>query len=71
LLGFVFPYLENLHSFGYCVPTFVEHNPFGRIRCNDWNNSRLFKCYFWNEVRLANPIFVTMQNWNWKKKKPY
>ncbi len=35
LLGFVFPYLENLHSFGYYVPTFVEHNPFGKIRCND------------------------------------
>ncbi len=28
------------------------------------------KCYFWNEVKLANPISVTMRNWNWKKK-PY
>jgi hypothetical protein len=35
LLGFVFLYLENLHSFGYGVPTFVAHNPFGRIRCID------------------------------------
>jgi hypothetical protein len=26
------------------------------------------KCYFWNEVKLANLIFVTMRNWNWKKK---
>jgi hypothetical protein len=43
LLGFVFPYLANLHSFGYYVPTFVEHNPFGRIKCDDRNNSRLFE----------------------------
>jgi hypothetical protein len=31
LLGSIFPYLENFHLFGYGVPTFVEHNPFGRI----------------------------------------
>jgi hypothetical protein len=42
LLGFVFPYLENLDSSGYDVPTFVEHNPFGRIRCIDRNHPRLF-----------------------------
>jgi hypothetical protein len=35
LLGSVFLYFENLHSFGYDIPTFVEHNPFGRIRCID------------------------------------
>jgi hypothetical protein len=35
LLGCVFLYLENLHSFGYNVPTFVEHNPFGRVKCID------------------------------------
>jgi hypothetical protein len=33
LLGSVLPYLENLHLSGYGVPTFVEHNPFGRIKC--------------------------------------
>ncbi len=33
LLGFVLPYLENLHSFEYDVPTFVEHNPFSKIIC--------------------------------------
>jgi len=32
LLGFIFPYLENLHSFGYNVPAFVKDNPFSRIR---------------------------------------
>jgi hypothetical protein len=35
LLGFIFLYLENLHSFGYGAPNFVEHNPFHRIRCID------------------------------------
>jgi hypothetical protein len=35
LLGYVFPYLENLHLSIYGFPTFVEHNPFGRIKCID------------------------------------
>jgi len=26
----------------YRVPTFVEHNPFGRIKCIDQDNPRLF-----------------------------
>jgi hypothetical protein len=56
LLGSIFPYLENLHSSKYGVPTFVEHNPFGRIRCTNPNNPRFFKMLF------ANPIFVTMKN---------
>jgi hypothetical protein len=46
LLGMVFLYLENLHSSRYGVPTFVEHNPFGRIKCIDRNNQRLFKMLF-------------------------
>jgi hypothetical protein len=29
------------------------------------------KCYFWNAVKPSNPIFVTMQIWNWTKKTPY
>jgi hypothetical protein len=35
LVGSILPYLENLHSYKYGVPTFVEHNSFGRIRCID------------------------------------
>jgi hypothetical protein len=46
LLRSIFPYLENLHSSGYDVPTFVEHDPFGRIRCIDQNNLKLFKMLF-------------------------
>jgi len=46
LLGFIIPYLEHLHSFRYNVPTFVEHNPFGRIRCIDQDNPRLLKMLF-------------------------
>jgi len=26
------------------------------------------KCCLWNVVMVANPHFVTMQNWNWNKK---
>ncbi len=68
LLGFVFPYLENLHSSRYDVPTFVEHNPFGRIRCTDQNNPRLFKMLFVKCSRTYNPLFVIVWNWNWSKK---
>jgi hypothetical protein len=32
LLGFLLPYLENLHSSRYDAPTFVECNPSGGIR---------------------------------------
>jgi hypothetical protein len=46
LLGFVLFHLENLHSSGYGVPTFVEHNPFGRITYIDQDNLRPFKMIF-------------------------
>jgi hypothetical protein len=38
LLRSIFLNFKNLHSFGYNVPTLVEHNPFGRIRCINPNN---------------------------------
>jgi len=43
MLGSIFFYLENLHSFWYGVPTFVKHNPFGRIKSIDLKNPGLFK----------------------------
>jgi hypothetical protein len=46
LLGYVLFYLENLHLFEYNVPTFVEHIPFGRIRCIDQDNLGIFKILF-------------------------
>ncbi len=42
LLGFVLFYLENFHLSEYIIHTFVEHNPFGGIRCIDQDNPRLF-----------------------------
>jgi hypothetical protein len=42
LLGSIIPYLENLHSSEYDIPTFVEHNPFGRIKYINLNNPGLF-----------------------------
>jgi hypothetical protein len=43
LLEFILLYLENLHSSRYDVPTFVEHNSFGRIK---GINPRPFKMLF-------------------------
>jgi hypothetical protein len=57
LLGSVFLYLENLHSFGYGLPTFVENNPFGRIRCIKWDNPRLLKMLFVKCSWICQPIF--------------
>jgi len=38
LLGTIILYVESLHFFGYGVFTYVQHNPFGRIKyinCDD------------------------------------
>ncbi len=45
LLEFVLPYLENLHSSRYNVPTFVEHNPFGRLDVLIEIIQNFLKCY--------------------------
>jgi len=71
LIGFVLPYLENLHSFGYGVPTFVEHNPFCRIRCIDWNNPWLFKMWFVKCSQTCQPIFYNNAKLNLKQKVLY
>jgi hypothetical protein len=68
LLGSIFRYLENLHLFGYNVPTFDEHNPFGRIRLLIDIIQDIFKFYLWNVIKPTNPLFVTIWNWNWNKK---
>jgi hypothetical protein len=57
LLGIVFLYLENLHSSRYNVPTFVEHNPFGRIGCIDQDNPRFFKMIFLKCSWTCQPTF--------------
>jgi hypothetical protein len=38
LLGFVIPYMENLHLSKYGVPIFVKHNPFGRTKFINLDN---------------------------------
>jgi hypothetical protein len=43
LLRIILPYLENLHSLRYGVPTFVEHTPFARNRCIDRDHLGLFE----------------------------
>jgi hypothetical protein len=62
LLGIVLPYLESLHFFGCGVSTFVHHNPFGRIRCNNCNDPRQCKMLFVKCSNGCKPSLVTMQN---------
>jgi len=67
-LGFIFPYLENLHLSGYDVPTFVEHNPFGRIKCIDKNNPRFFKMLFVKCSRTCQHAFCNSAKLKLKQK---
>ncbi len=57
LSGSVIFYLENLDLSEYNVPTFVEHNPFGRIRCIDQDNLGLFKMLFVKWSQTWQPTF--------------
>jgi hypothetical protein len=70
-VGFNFPHLEKLHSFGYNVPTFVEDHPFGRIGCIDLNNPRLFKMLFVKCNRTCQPTFCNSAKLKLKQKIPY
>jgi hypothetical protein len=49
--------LENFHLSKYSVLTFVEHNPFGRIKCINQDNLKLFKMLFVKCRRTCQPIF--------------
>jgi len=71
LLGSILPYLENLNLFGYDVPTFVEHNPLGRIRCIDQNNLGLFKMLFVKCKHICQPIFGNSVKLKLKQNAPY
>jgi hypothetical protein len=71
LLGSILPYVENLDSFGYDVPTFVEHNPLGRIKCIDQNNLGLFKMLFVKCSHTCQPIFCNSVKLKLKQKVPY
>jgi hypothetical protein len=71
LLALFFPYLENLHSFGYNVPTFVEDNPFGRIRCIKQNDPRHFKMLFVKCSCDCQPSFCNSPKLKLKQKIPY
>jgi len=71
LLGSILPYLENLNSFGYDVPTFVEHNPLGWIRCIDQNNLRLLKMLFVKCKHICQPISCNSAKLKLKQNAPY
>jgi len=46
LLGTIILYLESLHFFGYDVPTFVQFNPFGSIKCINCDDPKQYKIFF-------------------------
>jgi hypothetical protein len=71
LLGFVFPYLENLHSSRYIVPTFVENNPFGEMRCINLNNLGLFKMLFVKCNYICQATICNNAKLKSKQKVPY
>jgi hypothetical protein len=70
LLGFVLPYLENFHSSIYIVPTFVENNPFCKIRCINLNNIRFFKMLFVKCNCTCQPTFYNNVKLKLKQKVP-
>jgi len=71
LLGFILPYLENLHLSRYGVLIFLEDNPFGRIKCINPNNPRLFKMLFMKCSPTCQPIFCNSVKLKLKWKVPY
>jgi hypothetical protein len=66
-----FPLLGKFSFVQIGVPTFVEHNPFGRIRCIDRNNPRLFKMLFVKCSRTYQPTFYNSVKLKLKQKVPY
>jgi hypothetical protein len=71
LLGIVFPYLESFHLFGYGVSTYVQHKPFGRIRCITCNHLGQFKMLFLKCSSGCKPSFCDNEKLKMKQKIPY
>jgi hypothetical protein len=71
LLWSIILYLENFLSSRYGVPTFVEHNPFGKVRCIDRDNPRLFKMLFVKYNWTYQPTFCNSAKLKLKQKVPY
>ncbi len=64
----ILPYLENLHSSEYGVPTFVKHNLFGRIKCIDRHNLRPFEMLFVTFSHTYQPTFCNNMKLKLKQK---
>jgi hypothetical protein len=57
LLGIIFPYLESFHLSRYGVSTYVQHNPFGRITCINFDDLGQFKMLFLKCSSGCKPSF--------------
>jgi hypothetical protein len=69
--GLFFPNLQNFHSSGYNVPTFVEHNPFGRIGCINLDNPRFKKMLVVKCSCTCQPTFCNSAKLKLKQKITY
>jgi len=72
LLGTIFPYLESFHSSEYGVSTFVQHNPFSRIRCiSNRDDPQQLKMLFVKCSCGHKPSFCSNEKLKLKQKVPY
>jgi hypothetical protein len=68
LLRTILFYLESLHFFGYDVPTFVQFNPFGSIKCISCDDPKQYKILFVECNSGCKPSYCNvMQTWKWNK----
>jgi len=70
LLG-TFPYLDSLHSSRFGVFTFIQHNPFSRIRCINHDDLGGFKMFFVKCSHGYKPSFCNNAKLKLKQKVPY
>jgi hypothetical protein len=71
VLGSIFLYLENLYPSRYNVPTFVEHNSFGRIKYINPDNLGFLKMLFVKCSHTCQPTFCNSVKLKLKQKIPY
>jgi hypothetical protein len=68
LLGNILLYLKSLHFLRYGVCTYVEHNPFGHIKCINQNDLGQFKMLFVKCSRNYKPTFCNSAKLKLKQK---
>jgi hypothetical protein len=60
LLGTILLYLESLQFFGYDVPTFVQLNPFGSIKCINCDDPKQYEILFVECNNVCKPSYYNV-----------